>query len=96
MPFEKEDNRINRVGRPKGSMNKATAEIREKYLQLIQNNFETLETDLKTLRSAERIKAIIELSKFVLPTLKATEMNLNSTDNFEPILIEWKSEQQMN
>jgi hypothetical protein len=93
MPFEKEDNRINRVGRPKGSMNKATAEIREKYLQLIQNNFETLETDLKTLRSAERIKAIIELSKFVLPTLKATEMNLNSTDNFKPILIEWKSEQ---
>jgi len=93
MPFEKEDNRINRVGRPKGSMNKATAEIREKYLQLIQNNFETLETDLKTLRSAERIKAIIELSKFILPTLKATEMNLNSTDNFKPILIEWKSEQ---
>tara|TARA_R100000951_G_C2652006_1_gene184679 strand:+ start:4943 stop:5224 length:282 start_codon:yes stop_codon:yes gene_type:complete len=93
MPFEKEDNRINRVGRPKGSTNKATAEIREKYLELIQNNFETLESDLKTLRSAERIKAIIELSKFVLPTLKATEMNLNSTDNFKPILIEWKSEQ---
>jgi hypothetical protein len=93
MPFEKEDNRINRVGRPKGSMNKATAEIREKYLELIQNNFETLENDLRTLRSAERIKAIIELSKFVLPTLKATEMNLNSTDNFKPILIEWKSEQ---
>ena len=93
MPFEAEDKRINKGGRPKGSMNKATAEIREKYLQLIQNNFETLETDLKTLRSAERIKAIIELSKFVLPTLKATEMNLNSTDNFKPILIEWKSEQ---
>ena len=93
MPFEKEDNRINRVGRPKGSTNKATAEIREKYLELIQNNFETLESDLKALRSAERIKAIIELSKFVLPTLKATEMNLNSTDNFKPILIEWKSEQ---
>ena len=93
MGFDTNKESINKAGRPKGSMNKATAEIREKYLQLIQNNFETLETDLKTLRSAERIKAIIELSKFILPTLKATEMNLNSTDNFKPILIEWKSEQ---
>ena len=77
MPFTTDDKKINRVGRPKGSMNKATQEIRQKYLELIQNNFETLETDLRSLRSAERIKAIIELSKFVLPTLKATEMNLN-------------------
>ena len=38
-------------------MNKATQEIRQKYLELIQNNFEQLETDLKSLRSSERIKA---------------------------------------
>ena len=93
MPFATDDKRINRVGRPKGSMNKATQEIRQKYLELIQNNFEQLETDLRSLRSAERIKAIIELSKFVLPTLKATEMNLNSGSNFKPITIEWKSNQ---
>ena len=90
MPFEAEDKRINKGGRPKGSMNKATAEIRERYLQLIQNNFETLENDLKALRSAERIKAIIELSKFILPTLKATEMSLSNETNFQAIEIELK------
>tara|TARA_S200002703_G_scaffold143431_1_gene136479 strand:+ start:1337 stop:1618 length:282 start_codon:yes stop_codon:yes gene_type:complete len=87
MPFKKNDPRINRGGRPVGSKNNATTEIRKKYLELIENNFEQLETDLKTLRSSERIKAIIELSKFVLPTLKATEMNLNSGSNFKPIEI---------
>lgn len=93
MPFEAEDKRINKGGRPKGSMNKATAEIRERYLQLIEGNFDQLETDLRTLKANERIKAIIELSKFVLPTLKATEMKLDSSENFKPILIQWKSEQ---
>ena len=90
MPFTTDDKRINRVGRPKGSMNKATQEIRQKYLELIQNNFETLETDLRSLRSAERIKAIIELSKFVLPTLKATEMSLSNETKFQAIEIELK------
>ena len=51
-------------------------EIRKKYLELIENNFDQLEKDLKTLRASERVKAIIDLSKFVLPTLKATEMSL--------------------
>tara|TARA_R110001632_G_scaffold228423_1_gene363593 strand:- start:306 stop:596 length:291 start_codon:yes stop_codon:yes gene_type:complete len=96
MPFTSTDEKINKSGRPKGSMNKATAEIRERYLQLIQNNFETLENDLKALRSAERIKAIIELSKFILPTLKATEVELSTSNNFQPITIEWKSEKEFN
>ena len=90
MPFTTDDKKINRVGRPKGSMNKATQEIRQKYLELIQNNFEQLETDLRSLRSAERIKAIIELSKFVLPTLKATEMSLSNETKFQAIEIELK------
>ena len=71
MPFEKNDPRINRGGRPVGSKNNATTEIRKKYLELIENNFEQLESDLQTLKASERVKAIIELSKFILPTLKS-------------------------
>ena len=48
MGFDTNKERINKGGRPKGSMNKATAEIRERYLCLIENNFEQLETDLRT------------------------------------------------
>jgi len=67
-----------------------TTEIRKKYLELIQNNFEQLETDLQTLKASERVKAIIELSKFILPTLKATEMSLNNETMFQAIEIELK------
>ena len=87
MPFKKNDPRINRGGRPVGSKNNATTEIRKKYLELIENNFEQLEKDMKSLKASERVKAIIDLSKFVLPTLKATEMSLNSGSNFKPIEI---------
>jgi ribosome-binding ATPase YchF (GTP1/OBG family) len=90
MPFTTDDKKINRVGRPKGSMNKATQEIRAKYLELIENNFEQLEKDLQTLKASERVKAIIDLSKFVLPTLKATEMSLSNETKFQAIEIELK------
>tara|TARA_R110000823_G_scaffold305086_1_gene426921 strand:+ start:353 stop:625 length:273 start_codon:yes stop_codon:yes gene_type:complete len=90
MPFVKNDTRINRGGRPVGSKNNATTEIRNKYLQLIENNFKQLEEDLQTLKASERVKAIIELSKFILPTLKATEMSLSNETNFQAIEIELK------
>ena len=90
MPFKKNDPRINRGGRPAGSKNNATTEIRKKYLELIENNFEQLEKDIKSLKASERVKAIIDLSKFVLPTLKATEMSLNNETKFQAIEIELK------
>ena len=91
MPFTKNDKNINRSGRKTGSVNKITSEIRHNYLQLIQDNYKTLESDLKCLKSAERVKAIIELSKFILPTLKATEMHLlNEDTKFKSIEIELK------
>ena len=90
MPFVKNDTRINRGGRPVGPKNNATTEIRKKYLQLIENNFEQLEQDLQTLKASERVKAIIELSKFILPTLKATEMSLSNETKFQAIEIELK------
>jgi hypothetical protein len=90
MPFTKNDKNINRSGRKNGSTNKTTHEIRTKYLELIENNFEQLESDLQTLKASERVKAIIELSKFILPTLKATEMSLSNETKFQAIEIELK------
>lgn len=90
MPFTKNDKNINRSGRKNGSTNKTTHEIRTKYLELIENNFDQLESDLQTLKASERVKAIIELSKFILPTLKATEMSLSNETKFQAIEIELK------
>lgn len=61
-------------GRQKGGANKTTAEIRTHYQTLISSNLEKLQTDLESLEPLQRLKIIIELSKFVIPQLKATDL----------------------
>lgn len=61
-------------GRQKGSTNKNTIEIRTAFQLLVENNIDTLQSDLDSLKPIERIKVIIELGKFIVPTLKAVEM----------------------
>lgn len=74
-------------GRTKGALNKTTLEIREHFQNLVTDNLAQLNDDLKTLEPLQRLKMIIELSKFVVPTLKATELNSISENNFRPVII---------
>ena len=67
-------------GRTAGAVNKTTAEIREHFQNLVSNNLEQLDNDLKTLEPLQRLKMIIELSKFVVPILKATELTTGSVE----------------
>lgn len=61
-------------GRPAGSPNKITAEIRNAFQLLVSNNIDTLQADLDSMKPTERVKAMLELMKFVLPTLRAVEI----------------------
>ena len=61
-------------GRPVGSPNKTTAEIRNAFQLLVSNNIDTLQADLDSMKPTERVKAMLELMKFVLPTLRAVEI----------------------
>ena len=72
-------------GRTKGTSNKDTAEIRNSFQSLIENNLKQLEQDLKGLEPKDRVKAILELSKFVIPLLKATEITEFKERSIEPI-----------
>lgn len=74
-------------GRTAGTVNKTTAEIREYYQKLVSNNLEQLDNDLKSLEPLQRLKMIVELSKFVVPTLKATELTTTAENGFSPIVI---------
>tara|TARA_A200000159_G_C7263249_1_gene314037 strand:+ start:571 stop:933 length:363 start_codon:yes stop_codon:yes gene_type:complete len=71
MGFEK--GHTHAVGRPKGSLNKNTTKVRELFKDLILENYEQLKCDLGELELLDRIKMIIELSKFVLPAFKTID-----------------------
>lgn len=80
MPFEPGNNL---GGRTKGSANKATSEIREKFQILLENNIEKVQEDLNKLEPEERLKILLSLSKFVVPTLKAMDVK---TQIQEPVI----------
>lgn len=83
-------------GRQKGSLNRSTLQVRNYFLELINSNIETIQDDLNTLEPLQRIKIIIELSKFVLPTLKATDLTINDESSILPFDVSnlWKQEPQ--
>ena len=74
-------------GRTKGAVNKTTTEIREHFQNLVSNNLDQLNNDLKSLEPLHRLKIIIELSKFVVPTLMATELTTDIENGFRPIIL---------
>jgi hypothetical protein len=82
---------IKQGGRIKGTPNRNTTEIREQFQRLINDNLEQMNNDLKALEPKDRIKAIIDLSKFVLPTLKAIDYTDNNTDKerISPVIIQF-------
>lgn len=82
---------INKNGRPRGTPNKATAEVREAFNHLITSNLPQLEKDLNSLRAVERAKLLVEMAKLILPRLKQielTDLNDVSIEFKQPIIIQ--------
>jgi len=46
-----------------------------------------MQNDIKELEPKDRLKILLELAKFVLPTLKATELTTGIENGFSPIVI---------
>ena len=63
----------NPQGRPKGVPNKTTEQVREAFKELVEGNLEKLKTDIEQLEPKDRIKCVLDITKFILPTLKSTE-----------------------
>ena len=80
-------NRIKTGGRKRGTKNKECSEIRDSFQELINGSLDKLKDDLESLEPKDRIKAILDLSKFVLPTLKATELSSDDDENFKRVTI---------
>ena len=74
-------------GRTTGTPNQNTAEVREKFSLLLENNFDKIQSDIDLLEPKDRIKILLELAKFVVPTLKATELTIGNENEFNPVII---------
>jgi hypothetical protein len=84
---------INLNGRPKGTPNRDSAEIRANFQLLIEGNMEQLQDDLNSLKPYERIKIILELARFVIPQMKSTQLTANVNDKrFQPLVIQMTKE----
>ncbi len=68
-----------------GTPNKTTAEVRELFKDLLENNFKKLQQDIDQLEPRDRVRLILDMAKFVLPTLKTTE--ITSDGGINPVTI---------
>ena len=73
MPF-KEGNNMGR-GRPKGASNKSTETIKRSISMLLENNIDTVPSDLDEMQPRDRVNALLQFMKFVIPTQKAIELD---------------------
>jgi len=79
-------------GRTSGSKNKVSQEIRNTFLQLLEDNLPKFQKDLDGLEAKDRIKLLLEIASFCTPKLKATDLTIEK-DNNPSIVIDmskWK------
>ena len=72
MPFEKGESG-NPAGRPKGSFNKTTKELRQMISDFLLENFEEIQQTFKELPPKEKVKLYCNLLAFALPRLKPVD-----------------------
>ena len=79
------------MGRPAGSPNKLTAEIKEKLSSIINDALDSL--DVKTMSKVERLKLIQIGLQYVIPRLKQVEEDADDMPtHFQIEVIESRSQ----
>jgi len=64
-------------GRPKGTPNKSTGEMRAKIQKLIDTTWRGVLKDIQKMKPRDRIDMIIRLLPYVTPKLQMTEFNVD-------------------
>ena len=70
----------------KGSPNKSTSKVRDAFTLLLEDNLDQLTKDFKELEPKDRIKLFLDLSKYVIPQLKQTELKNNEENPVIPVI----------
>ena len=66
----------------KGTPNKATESVRSAFKLLVENNLKQMQSDIDSLEPKDRLSVIVALAKFLIPTIKAVDVDLHA--NIEP------------
>lgn len=97
MPFEKGHSKAK--GRPKGSVNKSTQQIRDAYHKLLEDNLENMSTWLADVAEGDPKQALdlmLKLSEYMIPKLARQEIVGNDgEDLFKNITLQfgdWKEQ----
>ncbi len=85
MPFEK-GNKIS-TGRPKGSPNKITSEIRDKIQVLISGTIDSL--DVSKFTHMEKIKLLQVLCQYIIPKLQSADFQIGSPERPSAVHIKF-------
>ena len=76
--------RAGKLSSRKGVPNRTTQQVREAFQLLVENNLEQMQSDLDALTPRDRLRFIIDLSKFILPQLQAVSIDdLKEKTNLE-------------
>lgn len=67
----------NPAGRPRGTPNKVTTELREWIAKLIDDNRQQLEQDLRALEPHQRWQVIERLMQYTTPKMQSGEAKIN-------------------
>ena len=73
MPFESGHSLA--TGRPKGSSNKSTEIVKKNVALLLDNNIQIVQEDLDQMQPRDRVNALLQFMKFLIPTQKAIEVD---------------------
>ena len=92
MPFKKDDENINRVGRPVGSPNKTTQQMRDAIQLIAENNIEKFQKWIDTIAKDNPQKAMelnISLWEYFIPKLQRTDVNLEGDVTVNTPVMKW-------
>ena len=97
MAFENNKELASKAGKistRKGVPNRTTQQVRKAFQLLIDDNLEQMQSDLDALTPRDRLRFIIDLSKFILPQLQAVSIDdLREKDEFRVITINLKNDE---
>ena len=64
-------------GRPKGTPNRTTGEMRAKIQKLVDTSWRTISKDIQKMPPKDRVDIVVKLLPYVTPKLQTTELNVD-------------------